>query len=101
MEVIWTNQAIRKVNEIGNQIARDNYSAADKWVREIFSKTDQLIDHPRSGRMVPEYNEPDLREIITGNYRIIYRIRDHQNRVYIQTVRHVRQDSPKTSEGLR
>jgi toxin ParE1/3/4 len=101
VEVIWTRQAIRKVNEITDRIAGDNYLTAEKWKREIFRKTDQLTDHPRSGRMVPEYNEPDLREIISGNYRLIYRIKDHESKVYMQTVRHVRQQSPDSSEGLR
>ncbi|REL39310.1 type II toxin-antitoxin system RelE/ParE family toxin [Rhodohalobacter sp. SW132] len=38
-------------------------------------KTDQLIDQPESGRIVPEYNDPNLRELMLGNYRVIYRIR--------------------------
>jgi plasmid stabilization system protein ParE len=30
---------------------------------------------PKSGRIVPEYNDEDLREKIYGNYRIVYRIK--------------------------
>ncbi len=76
MEVIWTKQAIQRVNSIVNYIAQDNYQAAVKWSEIIFQRTDQLIEHPESGRIVPEYNHPDLREIIEGNYRVIFRNRE-------------------------
>jgi plasmid stabilization system protein ParE len=33
-----------------------------------------LVDLPRIGRVVPEMNDPAIREIILGNYRIIYRL---------------------------
>lgn len=101
MEVIWTKQALRRVREIVDYIARDNYSAAEKWTADLFQKTDRLVNHPRSGRRVPEYNEPELREIITGNYRVVYRIREKKEAVYIQTVWHGRQNPPKTSEEVR
>lgn len=54
------------------------------------SETDRLLSQPRSGRRMPEFNNENLREIISGNYRIIYQIK--KDAVYIQTVRHVRQD---------
>ncbi|MEX0722608.1 MAG: type II toxin-antitoxin system RelE/ParE family toxin [Gracilimonas sp.] len=90
MEVIWTNQALNKVNKFVDYIAQDSLEIAEKWAEELLSKTDQLHSQPMSGRIVPEYNEKNLREIISGNYRIIYRIK--QDTIYIQTVRHVRQN---------
>lgn len=59
----------------------------------LLGKTDQLRELPRSGRIVPEYSDPNLREIIEGDYRLIYRIKDEK--VYVQLVRHVRQDLRK------
>ncbi|NBC02389.1 MAG: type II toxin-antitoxin system mRNA interferase toxin, RelE/StbE family [Bacteroidetes bacterium] len=97
MEVIWTNQAVQKLNKFVDYIAQDNYSTAENWALKLIERTDQLIEHPESGRIVPEYNEPTLREIIYGNYRIIYRVRENENTVYIQTVWHVRQLPPKSS----
>lgn len=90
MEVIWTNQALQKINTFADYIAQDSLAVAEKWVEEILAKTDQLIYQPKSGRIVPEYNDENLRELISGNYRIIYRIKS--DATYIQTVRHVRQD---------
>jgi plasmid stabilization system protein ParE len=93
MEVIWTRQAIQMVNEFVDYIARDNYLTAEKWALELMSKTDKLADHPELGRIVPEYKEETLREIIVGNYRLPYRIKE--NRIYIEAVWHVRQQRPQ------
>jgi len=101
VEVIWTKEAIRKLNKIVDHIAKDDYPTAEKWALKLMEKTDRLIGQPESGRIVPEYSDPGLREIIHGNYRIIYRIREEETKVYIQTVWHVRQLPPNTSRGLR
>lgn len=93
MEVIWTRQAIRMVNEFVDYIARDNYSAAGRWALELMEQTDKLANHPRLGRIVPEYNEETLRELIVGNYRLPYRIKE--DGIYIEAVWHVRQIPPK------
>lgn len=101
MEIVWTNQALRKLNKFVDYIARDNLITAEKWALKLIERTDQLMEQPESGRIVPEYNEPNLRELIFGNYRVIYRIRKEYSTIYIQTVWHVRQEPPKTSKGLR
>ena len=101
MEIVWTNQALHKLNKFVYYIAQDDVVTAEKWALKLIEKTDQLIEQPESGRIVPEYNEPNLRELIFDNYRVIYRIRKEENIIYIQTVWHVRQDPPKSSVGLR
>ena len=101
MEIVWTNQALQKLNKFVDYIAKDDVATAEKWALKLIEKTDQLIDQPESGRIVPEYNESNLRELIVGNYRLIYRIRKEENTIYIQTVWHVRQDPPEKSAGLR
>lgn len=67
MEIIWTRQALEMVNEFVDYIAGDDYQTAERWALELMQKTDKLADHPRLGRIVPEYNEETLREIIAGN----------------------------------
>ena len=101
MEIVWTNQALQKLNRFVDYIARDDLATANKWALNVIKKTDQLIKQPESGRIVPEYNEPNLRELIFDNYRVIYRIRKEENTIYIQTVWHVRQDPTKSSAGFR
>jgi len=101
VEIVWTNQALYKLNKFVDYIAQDNVVTAEKWALKLIEKTDQLIEQPKSGLIVPEYNEPNLRELIFGNYRVIYRIRKEENIIYIQTLWHVRQDPPKSNAGLR
>lgn len=64
MEVVWTRQAVHQLNRCADYIAQDNVIAAEKWVLSLVGKTDQLSELPKSGRIVPEYSDPNLREII-------------------------------------
>ncbi len=92
---------MHKLNKFVDYIARDDLFTAEKWALKLIEKTDQLLEQPESGRILPEYNEPNLRELIFGNYRVIYRIRKEENTIYIQTVWHVRQNPPESGSGLR
>ena len=63
-----------------------------------FDVTDRLANFPESGRIVPEMNDPNFREIILGNYRLIYRLRSGD--VQIVTVHHgARQLNPAELES--
>ncbi len=86
MKIIWSPLAIDRVAEIANYIAKDKPTAAEKWVDKIFSKVEGLISSPKLGRLVPEINKDQYREVIYGNYRIVYRI--EEKRISILTVRH-------------
>jgi addiction module RelE/StbE family toxin len=89
MKIIWSPLSLDKITDISEYIALDNITAAEKWIDAIFSTVSRLSKFPKSGRIVPEFPERNLREIIFGNYRIIYRIKDNQ--IQILTIRHGRQ----------
>ena len=93
MRVVWSPLALDRVNEISDYIARENVSAAKRWVDSLFIKTKRLEKFPQSGRAVPETQRLSIREIIYGNYRVIYRI--SRDQIAILTIRHGRQDLPK------
>ena len=88
MEVIWSPLALEKVRGIAEYIALDNDIAARKWVNDIFDKAEGIGDFPESGRLVPELRNQKYREIIFGNYRIIYSV---TTEVKVLTVRNCRQ----------
>jgi addiction module RelE/StbE family toxin len=92
MKIIWSPLAVDRTVEIADYIARDKPSAAKKWIETIFSKVEQLKASPEMGRIVPEINNYQLRELIYGNYRIIYRLEKKQ--VSILTIRHGKQILP-------
>jgi len=92
VRLIWSPLAIDRVTEIAEYIALDDAVAAQKWVDKVFSMVERLSDFPESGRMVPEINRQAFRELIYGNYRVIYRYEGGE--VAILTVRHGRQILP-------
>ena len=92
MRIIWSPLAIDRVSEIADYIAKDKPSAAEKWINTMFSKVEQLESSPEIGRIVPEINNNQFRELIYGNYRIIYRVEKKQ--ISILTVRHGKQILP-------
>jgi len=92
MKIIWSQLALSRIKEIARYIAQDKPKAADKWVDRIFGKVEILSQFPEMGRQVPEINNTNVRELIYGNYRIIYRC--DKNKVFILTVRHGQQILP-------
>ena len=92
MNIIWSPLAVDRASEIAGYIAQDKPSAAEKWIETVFSKVEQLKSSPEIGRIVPEIRNNQFREIIYGNYRIIYRIEAEQ--ISILTIRHGKQLLP-------
>ena len=92
MKLNWSPFAVDRVTEIAQYIARDSPITAQKWVESIFQVVERLEQFPESGRVVPEIMHDDFREIIHGNYRIIYRLQGDS--VSILSVRHGKQILP-------
>jgi len=74
--VIWTDSAIDDLHAIGDFIAKDSIRYAEITVNELFSAADILEDHPKAGPVVPEFQVENIRQLIRGNYRIVYSIID-------------------------
>lgn len=89
MQIEWSPLAIERVIELAEYIALDKPDIAMQWASNIFDSTDKLKEHPRLGRIVPEIQEEDYRELIEGNYRILYLI--GSSKISVLTVRHGKQ----------
>jgi plasmid stabilization system protein ParE len=92
MNIFWSPLAIERASEIAEYIAQDKPSAAEKWINTVFSKVEKLKSTPEIGRIVPEIRNDQFRELIYGNYRIIYRI--EKKLISILTIRHGMQILP-------
>lgn len=92
MKIIWSPLAIERAYEIAEYIAQDSITVAENWIDTVFAKVEHLKLFPESGRIVPEINNLKIKELIYGNYRIIYRIEEKQ--ISILTVRHGKQILP-------
>ena len=76
VEVRWTPQASDDLEAITKFIAADSPYYASLFAMDVVAAVERLAVLPLSGRIVPEVNDPAIREIILGNYRIVYRVRN-------------------------
>jgi plasmid stabilization system protein ParE len=89
VKVVWSPLALERVDEAADYIGQGRPEAARRWVLSLFRVVERLESFPESGRFVPEIpDRRDLREVIHGEYRIIYCV--ESERISILTVRHTR-----------
>jgi plasmid stabilization system protein ParE len=72
ISVLWTRPALDSLLDIVRYIQFDNPPAAQRLAAQIKTKVSLLEHFPSFGRVVPEFPRSGLREILVGNYRIMY-----------------------------
>lgn len=77
-KLVWTEFALDDLQLIHEYISSDSKRYADRLIEKIINRVDQLEKFPKSGRVVPEFDTESIRELIEGNYRIVYKITSHQ-----------------------
>lgn len=85
-KVFWTQQSRDDLRAVRLHIARDAPATASAYVRKLRASVGRLREFPFSGEVVPELGREDLREVLQGSYRLIYRVSD--SRVDILAVFH-------------
>ena len=75
-DVVWSPEALRDLEAIRSYVAQDSAAYADLVVRRIVAAVERLRLFPESGRVVPERNDPSIREVIVRPYRVVYRLRE-------------------------
>lgn len=73
-QLIWTEPALNELDEIADYISLDNPTAAKKLVQAIFKRIDDLIEHPKSGKVLEEFYASVYREVVLPPCRVFYRI---------------------------
>lgn len=89
MIVTWSPHALDRVYEIADYLHKEHGADVFDFLNRIFDSTAQLELFPESGRMVPEVNRKDIRELIWRGYRIVYQVKADE--VEVLTIRHGRQ----------
>ena len=84
--LIWTEPAVADLEEIGQFISKDNPLAAEKVGSRIIREAENAF--PSLGRIVPEFGNPELREIISQSYRVIYKFDEEGDLVAILRIWH-------------
>lgn len=75
VKIVWTEASINDLKEIFEYISEDSVRYADLTVNKIYQKAQVIAVDPCTGRIVPIFNRKLIRELVVGNYRIIYRIK--------------------------
>jgi plasmid stabilization system protein ParE len=70
----WSQQAADDLEAIHDFIARDSAHYARLLCADIVAAVDQLADYPQLGHPGPELQVPEFREVLVGNYRVVYRL---------------------------
>lgn len=91
VRIIWSSQARADLKAIADYISVDSKYYAKLQVIKLRNRTNILKDNPCAGRLVPEFNNEALRELISGNYRIIYKL-SKDDVIHIITIHHSARD---------
>jgi len=78
MKVNWTEAARAQLRDIRGFVAGSSPQYATKMVDRLTRRSQQIAKFPRSGRIVPEANDVNIREVLEGPYRIIYHILENE-----------------------
>ena len=90
-KIVWTEIAIDDLNNIANFHSQYSDNFASALIKKLFNKPKILKEMPELGRVVPERDNESIRELIEGNYRIIYFFDREIDTVEIITIHHASQ----------
>jgi toxin ParE1/3/4 len=75
--VLWTEAAASDLEQTADFIARDSRRYAAAFVREVRDAARSLSQLAERGRIVPEFADPNIRELLVRGYRLIYQLGLH------------------------
>lgn len=92
--LIWSPSAKYDLKDIAAFIAEDRPLASENVIRNLFKAVERLSEHPESGRVVPEFDDYTIREVIYRPFRIVYRLNSKECSVEIARVWHGARGTP-------
>lgn len=75
-EIRWTLESVNDIEDIAEFVGKFTEKYASYLVQEFFISIEQLDNFPKSGRMVPEFNDEKIRELIVHDYRVVYLVKN-------------------------
>ena len=92
--IVWTKVALADLRDMARYIAEDDREVAKRFGERIISRVESLVAFPRMGRIVPEYRDDFVREVIITPYRIIYELDDPGETLSVLRVWHGARGEP-------
>lgn len=93
--IVWSRAATNDFRSLVKFIARDSSVRAEQFGYKIISRIQVLRDYPQIGRVVPEFQRWNLRELLLEPFRIIYRINNSSKLIEIVRIWHAARDTPQ------
>ena len=87
-KIIWGEDTLSDLEVIYDYIARDSPRYARQQVERIGNAVERLYQSPESGRRLPDFPQLPHREVVVGNYRVVYRYDPERDVVNIVMVVH-------------
>jgi toxin ParE1/3/4 len=89
-EIIWSATALQDLDRIAEYIALSNLDAAKDFVTMVFDKLERLISFPESGKVPPELEGFNYREVVDNPCRVFYKF--ESGKVFVLHVMRQEQD---------
>ncbi len=86
VKLLWSQRAVADLDEIIAYLAQDSPAAARNFATKIIDAVEVIATFPEVGRIVPEYKDGNIREILYRNYRVVYEL--SENTAILVTVFH-------------
>lgn len=93
--IIWSPSARWDLVDLKDYISLDSPLNAKRFVTSLFDAVERLAEYPLSGRVVPEFGDEQLREIIKRPCRIVYRINQTNSLIEIVRIWHSARGIPE------
>ncbi len=90
MKVQWTESSVSDLTRLHEFLAPVNPRAAAKAVQALVRAGGRLIEHPRIGERLEQYEPREVRRILIGKYEMRYEIRD--STIFVLRIWHTRED---------
>ena len=94
-KLTWAPSAILDLKDIFSFIAESSPQNSIRFIKSIFQQVEQITNFPKSGRIVPEFDDPVIREIIRKPCRIIYRLKSDDSIIEIVRIWHAARGLPQ------
>jgi plasmid stabilization system protein ParE len=90
MELKWTGKALSDLSRLYDFLAPVNRPAAVRIVQSLTAAPTRLLEHPRIGEKLEEFEQREVRRILVGQYEMRYEIR--QSTIYVLRLWHTREN---------
>jgi plasmid stabilization system protein ParE len=87
-KIIWAPRALEDLRDITAYIREHNPGAAHRFGLKLIERAESLTTLPERGRVIGKFQNPNIREIFLGPYRIAYRLRTDLEQVEIARIWH-------------